>query len=68
MGAEQGGNEGFDNAVTAAGEHHSPGAGDATEIATAKALIPNNVPISDDTLNKGAINIPAPPAKTLDTA
>ena len=35
-------------------------------IATANALMPNNVPISELTLNSGAINSPARPASAVE--
>ena len=37
-------------------------------IATAKALRPNSVPMSEETLNSGAIRRPAMPANTPEAA
>ena len=37
-------------------------------MATAKALMPNSVPMVDDTVNSGAIRIPAIPANTPESA
>ena len=37
-------------------------------IATANALRPNSVPMSECTLKSGAIRMPATPANTVETA
>src|SRR5262249_27177057 len=66
--AEQRGDQRFGDAIDQASQHHTQALSIPPRIATAKALMPNSVPMVEEMVKSGATRMPAMPASKPEIA